>query len=136
MSCIYTYKKTRLTYFQNQLTMDVQPQNQNIDKLFSNTTFYIDFYQRQYKWNDEPVKRLLDDIFYKFNEEYKKFRELSLPLDQTASKYSWYYLNTYVTNNVDGKLYIVDGQQRLTTLTLLLITLRELAKDLNSKLEG
>lgn len=116
--------------------MDVQPQNQNIDKLFSNTTFYIDFYQRQYKWNDEPVKRLLDDIFYKFNEEYKKFRELSLPLDQTASKYSWYYLNTYVTNNVDGKLYIVDGQQRLTTLTLLLIKLRHLAKEFNSKLEG
>lgn len=116
--------------------MDVQPQNQNIDKLFSNTTFYIDFYQRQYKWNDEPVKRLLDDIFYKFNEEYKKYRELSLPLDQTVSKYSWYYLNTYVTNNVDGKLYIVDGQQRLTTLTLLLIKLRHIAKDLNSKLEG
>lgn len=116
--------------------MDVQPQNQNIDKLFSNTTFYIDFYQRQYKWGDEPVKRLLDDIFYKFNEEYKKYKELSLPLDQTVSKYGWYYLNTYVTNNVDGKLYVVDGQQRLTTLTLLLIKLRHLAKSLNSKLEG
>jgi uncharacterized protein with ParB-like and HNH nuclease domain len=116
--------------------MDVQPQNQNIDKLFSNTTFYIDFYQRQYKWNDEPVKRLLDDVFYKFNEEYKKYKELSLPLDQTISKYGWYYLNTYVTNNVDGKLYVVDGQQRLTTLTLILIKLRHLAKNLNSKLEG
>jgi len=116
--------------------MDVQPQNQNIDKLFSNTTFYIDFYQRQYKWNDEPVKRLLDDVFYKFNEEFKKYSELSLPLDQTVSKYSWYYLNTYVTNNVDGKLYVVDGQQRLTTLTLLLIKLRHLAKELGSKLEG
>lgn len=118
--------------------MDVQPQNQNIDKLFSNTTFYIDFYQRQYKWNDEPVKRLLDDIFYKFNEEHKKYKELSLPLEQTISKYGWYYLNTYVTNSVAGKLYIVDGQQRLTTLTLILIKLRLLAKDkaINSKLEG
>lgn len=116
--------------------MDVQPQNQNIDKLFSNTTFYIDFYQRQYKWNDEPVKRLLDDVFYKFNEEYKKYKELSFPLDQTISKYGWYYLNTYVTNSVDGKLYVVDGQQRLTTLTLILIKLRHLAKNLNSKLEG
>lgn len=116
--------------------MDVQPQNQNIDKLFSNTTFYIDFYQRQYKWTDEPIKRLLDDVFYKFNEEYKKYKHLSLPLDQTISKYGWYYLNTYVTNNVEGKLYVVDGQQRLTTLTLTLIKLRHLAKALNSKLEG
>lgn len=116
--------------------MDVQPDKQNIDKLFSNTTYYIDFYQRQYKWTDEPVKRLLDDVFYKFNEEYKKYKELSLPLDQVISKYAWYYLNTYVTNHVDGKLYIVDGQQRLTTLTLILIKLKHLSKLFNSQLDG
>ena len=116
--------------------MDVQPDKQNIDKLFSNTTYYIDFYQRQYKWTDEPVKRLLDDVFYKFNEEYKKYKELSLPLDQVISKYAWYYLNTYVTNHVDGKLYVVDGQQRLTTLTLILIKLKHLSKHFNSQLDG
>ena len=115
--------------------MDVQPDKQNIDKLFSNTTYYIDFYQREYKWNDEPVKRLLDDVFYKFNEEYKIFKDQSLPLDQVINKYSWYYLNTYVTNLVDGKLYIVDGQQRLTTLTLILIKLKHLSKYFSSKLE-
>ena len=116
--------------------MDVQPDKQNIDKLFSNTTYYIDFYQRQYKWTEEPVKRLLDDVFYKFNEEYKKYKHLSLPLDQVISKYAWYYLNTYVTNQVDGKLYVVDGQQRLTTLTLILIKLKHLAKHFNSQLDG
>ncbi len=116
--------------------MDVQPDKQNIDKLFSNTTYYIDFYQRQYKWTDEPVKRLLDDVFYKFNEEFKKYKDLGLPLDQVISKYSWYYLNTYVTNFVDGKLYVVDGQQRLTTLTLILIKLKHLANHFNCQLEG
>lgn len=116
--------------------MDVQPEKQNIDKLFSNTTYYIDFYQRQYKWTEEPVKRLLDDVFYKFNEEYKKYKDLSLDLDQVISKYAWYYLNTYVTNLVDGKLYVVDGQQRLTTLTLILIKLKHLAQQFNSQLEG
>jgi len=116
--------------------MDVQPDKQNIDKLFSNTTYYIDFYQRQYKWTDEPVKRLLDDVFYKFNEEYKKHKDTELPIEQLISKYSWYYLNTYVTNSVDGKLYVVDGQQRLTTLTLILIKLRHLAQHFQSQLEG
>ncbi len=120
--------------------MDVQPDKLNIDKLFSNTTYYIDFYQRQYKWTDlgtdKPVARLLDDVFYKFSEEYKKHKNLSLPLDQVISNYSWYYLNTYVTNNVDGKLYVVDGQQRLTTLTLILIKLRHLAKHYGSQLDG
>jgi uncharacterized protein with ParB-like and HNH nuclease domain len=116
--------------------MDVQPEKQNIDKLFSNTTYYIDFYQRQYKWNDEPVKRLLDDVFYKFNEEYKKYKNSSLELEQVISKYSWYYLNTYVTNLVEGKLYVVDGQQRLTTLTVMLIKLKHLSKKFESELEG
>lgn len=116
--------------------MDVLPQNQNIDKLFSNTTFYIDFYQRQYKWSEEPVKRLLDDIFHKFNEEFARYKDLSLPLEQSIGKYGWYYLNTYVTNSINGKLYLVDGQQRLTTLTLILIKLRHLAKETGSRLEG
>ncbi len=116
--------------------MDVQPDRQNIDKLFSNTTYYIDFYQRQYKWTDEPVKRLLDDVFYKFNEENAKHKNSSLPLDQVIGKYGWYYLNTYVTNKVDGKLYVVDGQQRLTTLTLILIKLKHMAEQYESELVG
>lgn len=116
--------------------MDIQPDKQNIDKLFSNTTYYIDFYQRQYKWDRDPVNQLLGDVFYKFNEEYKKHENNSLPIDQLINKYSWYYLNTYVTNNVNGKLYVVDGQQRLTTLTLILIKLRHLALQFNSQLEG
>lgn len=49
--------------------MDVTPDKQNVDKVFSSTTYYIDFYQRQYKWTEEPVRRLLDDILYKFNSE-------------------------------------------------------------------
>ena len=117
--------------------MDIAPDKQNIDRVFSNTTYYIDFYQRQYKWNDIPVKRLLEDVFYKFNEEYNKYKDSDIPLNQLISKYSWYYLNTYVTNIVDGKLFVVDGQQRLTTITLILIKLYHLStKKYNSKLSG
>jgi uncharacterized protein with ParB-like and HNH nuclease domain len=114
--------------------MDVTPDKQNIDMVFSNTTYYIDFYQRQYKWNDEPVKRLLDDIFFKFKLEYEKHKDNEIELEKLVEKYSWYYLNTYVTNFVDGKLYVVDGQQRLTTLTLILIKLKHLAIQYHSKL--
>jgi len=114
--------------------MDVAPEKQNIDQVFSNTTYYIDFYQRQYKWNEEPVKRLLDDIFYRFKIEYKIFQTNDLDLETLVEKYSWYYLNTYVTNHVDGKIYVVDGQQRLTTLTLILIKLKHLGIKYNSGL--
>lgn len=116
--------------------MDIAPDKQNIDRVFSNTNFYIDFYQRQYKWNDAPVKRLLEDVFYKFNEEYPKYKDSDIPLNQLISKYSWYYLNTYVTNIIEGKLYVVDGQQRLTTITLILIKLYHLSVKHKSKLDG
>lgn len=108
--------------------MDIAPDKQNVDRVFSNTTYYIDFYQRQYKWNDEPVKRLLEDIFYRFNEEHAKYKNSDIPLEQLITKYGWYYLNTYVTNSIDGKLYVVDGQQRLTTITLILIKLKHLSE--------
>lgn len=114
--------------------MDVTPDKQNIDKVFSSTTYYIDFYQRQYKWTDEPVRRLLDDIFYKFNAEYGRHRDNDTELDKLIERYSWYYLNTYVTNNIEGKVYVVDGQQRLTTLTLILIKLLHAAKRAESGL--
>ncbi|MCQ2369330.1 MAG: DUF262 domain-containing protein [Paludibacteraceae bacterium] len=117
--------------------MDVSPLNQNIDTLFSNTTYYIDFYQRQYKWDSVPVIRLLDDVFYKFTEEHKRFAQSSIPSDQIITRYSWYYMNTYVTNldEESNRLYIVDGQQRLTTLTLILIKLYHQADSFQSDLK-
>ena len=116
--------------------MEVQPDKQNIEQVFSSTVYYIDFYQRQYKWDKDPVNRLLDDIFYKFNEEENRFRDKLVSPDQVVNKYSWYYLNTYVTNldKETRRLYVVDGQQRLTTITLILICLRHMAKEYNSEL--
>ena len=108
--------------------MDVSPEKQNLDEVFTNTTYHIDFYQRQYKWNDVPVRRLLDDIFYKFSIEYKRYKDNEIELEKLVHKYSWYYLNTYVTNEVEGKKFVVDGQQRLTTLTLILIKLLHMGK--------
>ena len=114
--------------------MDISPDNQNVDRVFSGTTYYIDFYQRDYRWNDDPVERLLDDVFYKFSDAYSKSKDLGPSKENITAKYPWYYLNTYVTNTVGGRVYIVDGQQRLTTLSLILIKLLHLAKKHGSEL--
>ena len=116
--------------------MDISPDKQNVDRVFSNTAYYIDFYQRDYRWTDEPVLRLLDDIFHKFKEQYARSSDLDPGKETITAHYPWYYLNTYVTNVVDGRVYVVDGQQRLTTLSLILIKLRQLAKLHSSKLAG
>ena len=116
--------------------MDISPDKQSIDKLFGTTAYYIDFYQRDYKWTDEPVRRLLDDIFYGFDAAYEQNKSLDPKPETVSAKYPWYYLNTYVTNTIDGRVYVVDGQQRLTTLTLILISLFHRAQKQNSKLKG
>lgn len=115
--------------------MDIQPDKQNINQTFANTRYHIDFYQRDYKWTEEPVRRLLDDVFYQFEETYKKHPDLEPNKENVNARYPWYYLNTYVTNTVGGQVFVVDGQQRLTTLTLILLKLRHLAKDQGSKTE-
>lgn len=113
--------------------MDISPDKQNVDTVFSNTVYHIDFYQRDYKWTAEPVQRLLDDIFYQFSENYQKHADVDPGKETVTAHYPWYYLNTYVTNVIEGRVYVVDGQQRLTTLTLILIKLCQLAKQYDSR---
>lgn len=109
--------------------MGIKTEDKTIEGIFQQIDYGIDFYQREYKWNDKtqehkPVKSLLEDIFYRFNLEYND--NLS-PNPANLEKFEWYYLNSYMTNEVNGKKFIVDGQQRLTTLTLIHIKLYHLA---------
>ena len=113
--------------------MAITPIPQNIESVFSSTTYYIDFYQRQYKWDKEPVERLLDDIFYRFRQDYQKI-DPSLNTELAGGRIGFYFLNTYVTNTIQNKVFLVDGQQRFTTVTLILIQLFHLGKTFNSDL--
>jgi len=105
--------------------MSIQPIKRKIEEIFSvSQPYYIDFYQRDYKWTKEHIDKLLEDLFYRFELEYKENIDSTL---ENISKYDWYYLSTYVTNIYKGKTFIVDGQQRLASITLILIKLFHLA---------
>lgn len=85
-----------------------------IEALFSDpkTDFLIPDYQRPYAWSEVQCRTLWDDIFsFAFPENNSdKFK---------AS--DEYFLGPIVTfKNEEGKQEIIDGQQRLTTLMLLL----------------
>jgi hypothetical protein len=116
--------------------MEIQPDKQNLDQTFATTVYFIDFYQRDYKWTEEPVRRLLDDVFYQFDDAYQKHSALEPNKENINARYPWYYLNTYVTNTVGGRVFVVDGQQRLTTLTLILLKLLAMSKAFGSKTAG
>ncbi len=115
--------------------MEVHPDKQNIDTLFATKNYHIDFYQREYKWTEYEVKRLIEDIFYHFDQSFAKHEDLDPTAENVQGNYSWYYLNTYITNKAAGRIFVVDGQQRLTTLTLILIALYHMcSKDLYSSM--
>jgi hypothetical protein len=67
---------------------------------------------------------------------YADCHQLDPSKEIISAKYPWYYLNAYVTKLADGRVYVVDGQQRLTTLSLILIKLHHLAVAHCSKLAG
>ena len=111
--------------------MNIQPNNQTVEKCLKQRTYYIDFYQREYVWKKDVVNILLDDIFFTFDLAYEEHKGKDIT-PEVLAKYNWYYFNIYITNNIKGKEYIVDGQQRLTTLALIAVKLLELAnKDKN-----
>ena len=105
--------------------MDIKASPKTILQIFSSTTYDIDFYQREYKWDKVPVLRLLDDVHDNFNEDYeeRKKKQVYPSSAEVNEYYHFYYLNTVVTNTISDKVYVVDGQQRLTTLTLILIAM-------------
>ena len=106
--------------------MDIKAEPKTILSIFSGKTYDIDFYQREYKWDKVPVLRLLDDVHDKFNEKYEEVKKEKVVPDKAAvSNYPFYYMNSFVTNTdpSNGKVYVVDGQQRLTTITLILIAM-------------
>lgn len=114
--------------------MGLKPKDKSISEIFKQIDYDIDFYQREYKWTDEttgykPVKSLLEDIFYRFELDFKD--NLNPNNQENLEEFGWYYMNSFMTNIVSGKKFIVDGQQRLTTLTLININLYHLAKKYN-----
>ncbi|MCY4537170.1 MAG: DUF262 domain-containing protein [Chloroflexi bacterium] len=94
----------------------VQAQTKSVKQLLSGVKYGIDVFQREYDWGRRQVEDLLTDFENKFLEDYDSSHEPT-----AVSQYPHYFLGTIITVAKNGKRYIIDGQQRLTTLTLLLI---------------
>ena len=95
-----------------------------VRELLKGVKYSIDYYQREYKWHEKQIHELVDDLSDKFLEEY----DSTHPRNKVAD-YPHYFLGSIIISKKDSASYVVDGQQRLTSLTLLLILLRNLQKD-------
>jgi uncharacterized protein with ParB-like and HNH nuclease domain len=95
-----------------------------VRELLNGVKYAIDYYQREYQWGTKNVTELLDDLEDKFLLSYKPEHE-----PKQVQHYPHYFLGSIVICQEHGKNYIIDGQQRLTSLTLLLIYLHNLQQD-------
>jgi uncharacterized protein with ParB-like and HNH nuclease domain len=101
----------------------ITPHYRSIQQLLQSQSFSIDEYQREYKWEKENIDELLSDLQGKFFSHYKVADETS-----AVSSYGEYFLGSIIVSKRNGKNYLIDGQQRVTSLTLLLICLYRAAQ--------
>ena len=87
-------------------------QLQSLSQIFKGSYFQIPDYQRGYAWEEKQVQALLDDIKYLMGSQYI------------------HYTGTIVAKKNESFYEIVDGQQRLTTL---IIIIHGLLKKVNNK---
>lgn len=79
--------------------------------------YIVPIYQRKYSWTDKEIEQLLEDIIYNENNKY--------------------FLGTLtVDKKDDGRYEVIDGQQRLTTLCLIMIYLNKHIDDLNKNIDN
>ena len=88
----------------------------SIDDLFnkeSDIRYEIPIYQRNYAWENEEITALINDVW-----------------DAYCQSKGTYFIGTLVTyDRGDGRYEIIDGQQRLTTLYLILKSLERVVSN-------
>jgi len=82
--------------------------------------FIIPIYQRSYKWTKQNVERLLDDIA---EIDFEISTNMHFLDSIVYSKLSHINMASSVGHRIE-KYQVIDGQQRLTTVSLLLISIR------------
>lgn len=95
-----------------------------VRELLDKIKYEIDVFQREYAWGRSQIEYLISDLESKFSAEYQDGDER-----KDVQNYARYYMGSIIVSTKEGKRSIIDGQQRLTSMTLLLIYLNNLQKE-------
>lgn len=102
----------------------IEARNTSINSLLKGQKFTIDYFQREYRWQEKHIKLLIEDLTTTFLKSYNSEHKPS-----EVENYQSYYLGPVVFSKENGEKSIIDGQQRITSITLFLIYLNHLQKD-------
>jgi len=90
--------------------------------------YTVDYFQREYSWEQKHIDQLVTDLTSTFLDVYAEGDNRT-----AVEHYNNYYLGPFVVSSKEGLKSIIDGQQRLTSLTLLLIFLNNVQKSFGGK---
>ena len=88
----------------------------SLKQLLQNTKYSIHYYQREYMWQRKHVEELIDDLTSEFLDNYTPGDDR-----QKVQDYGAYFMGSIVLAGRENA--IIDGQQRFSSLTLLLMYL-------------
>ena len=88
----------------------------SLKQLLQNTKYSIHYYQREYMWQRKHIEELIDDLTTEFLIYYKSGDDRIAVQD-----YGAYFMGSIVLAGRENA--IIDGQQRFSSLTLLLMYL-------------
>ncbi|MGI2169640.1 DUF262 domain-containing protein [Shewanella sp. MF05960] len=109
----------------SRLENKIEANNRSILEVLDNKKYTVDYYQREYSWEQTHIELLVTDLCNAFLDNYEPTHQR-----QDVADYNSYYLGPFVLSEKGGKKSIIDGQQRLTSLTLFLIYLNNKQKEL------
>ena len=104
----------------------IEASDKSINALLKDQKFTIDYFQREYRWQEKHLKLLIEDLTSTFLKSYDPLHKRS-----EVANYLSYYLGPVVfsADPTNAKKSIIDGQQRITSITLFLIYLDQLQKN-------
>jgi len=109
----------------NHIANKIEAKDKSLSKILNDERFKIDVFQREYRWQRKQIEDLISDLSISFLGNYITGHTIDM-----YDTYDSYYMGPIVLCEDRGSLSIVDGQQRLTSFTLLLLYLNDLQKKL------
>ena len=104
----------------------IEAKDKNLSDVLTNNRYKIDSFQREFRWQRKHIEALISDLCICFDKFYREGDTI-----ENYADYGGYYMGPIVLCDDKKSLSIVDGQQRLTSFTLLLIFLQHAQKKLN-----
>lgn len=105
----------------------IDAKDKKLGEILNGQRYKIDVFQREYRWGYVHIEALISDLTTNFFKSYKIGHSI-----EDYITYDCYYMGPIVLcEDAKGDLSVIDGQQRLTSFTLLMIYLNHQQKQLD-----